>query len=172
MWLAPVRAPDRAILSRVDEPCQNKTRRRLGLAAGLTQFGVNLLELGPGAWSSQRHWHAHEDEFVYVVRGPVVLVTDAGETILGTGDCAAFKAGERDGHHLQNHGEATALILEVGTRGPAEPHAEYPDIDLRVTAQGYVRKDGTPQTIYFAKIMFWNADPAGHPDWNMSSPPG
>ena len=127
-----------------DEPCQNKTRRRLGLAAGLTQFGVNLLELGPGAWSSQRHWHAHEDEFVYVVRGPVVLVTDAGETILGTGDCAAFKAGERDGHHLQNHGEATALILEVGTRGPAEPHAEYPDIDLRVTAQGYVPKDGTP----------------------------
>ena len=85
-----------------DEPCQDKTRRRLGLAAGLTQFGVNLLELGPGAWSSQRHWHAHEDEFVYVVRGPVVLVTDAGETILDTGDCAAFKAGERDGHHLQN----------------------------------------------------------------------
>jgi uncharacterized cupin superfamily protein len=92
-----------------DEPCQNKTRRRLGLAAGLTQFGVNLLELGPGAWSSQRHWHAH-------VWGPVVLVTDAGETILDTGDCAGFKAGERDGHHLQNRGEATALILEVGTR--------------------------------------------------------
>ena len=127
-----------------DEPCQNKTRRRLGLAAGLTQFGVNLLELGPGAWSSQRHWHAHEDEFVYVVRGPVVLVTDAGETVLETGDCAGFKAGERDGHHLQNRGEATALILEVGTRGSGEPHAEYPDIDLRVTGQGYVRKDGTP----------------------------
>jgi uncharacterized cupin superfamily protein len=81
-----------------DEPCQDKTRRRLGLAAGLTQFGVNLLELGPGAWSSQRHWHAHEDEFVYVVRGPVVvLVTDAGETVLDTGDCAGFKAGESDG---------------------------------------------------------------------------
>ena len=127
-----------------DEPCQNKTRRRLGLAAGLTQFGVNLLELGPGAWSSQRHWHAHEDEFVYVVRGPVVLVTDAGETMLNTGDCAGFKAGERDGHHLQNRGEAMALILEVGTRGSAEPHAEYSDIDLRVIAQGYVRKDGTP----------------------------
>src|SRR5580692_2302345 len=82
-----------------DEPCQNKTRRRLGQVAGLTQFGVNLLELGPGAWSSQRHWHAHEDEFVYVLRGPVVLVTDAGDTVLQTGDCAAFKAGERDGHH-------------------------------------------------------------------------
>jgi uncharacterized cupin superfamily protein len=127
-----------------DEPCRNKTRRRLGLAAGLTQFGVNLLELGPGAWSSQRHWHAHEDEFVYVVRGPVVLVTNAGETILNTGDCAGFKAGERDGHHLQNRGEATALVLEIGIRGQGEPHAEYPDIDLRVTAQGYVHKDGAP----------------------------
>ncbi|MBV8337843.1 MAG: cupin domain-containing protein [Alphaproteobacteria bacterium] len=74
-----------------DEPCRNKTRRRLGLAAGLTQFGVNPLELGPGAWSSQRYWHAHEDESVYVARGPVVLVTDAGETILNTGDCAGFK---------------------------------------------------------------------------------
>ena len=94
-----------------DEPCRNKTRRRLGLAAGLSQFGVNLLELGPGAWSSQRHWHAHEDEFVYVVRGPVVLVTDAGEIVLDTGDCAGFKAGEPDGHHLQNRGEA------VGGRG-------------------------------------------------------
>jgi uncharacterized cupin superfamily protein len=99
--------------------------------------------LGPGAWSSQRHWHAHEDEFVYVVRGPVVLVTDAGEILLDIGDCAGFKAGEPDGHHLQNCGEATAMILEVGTRSP-EPHAEYPDIDLRVTAFGYVRKDGTP----------------------------
>ena len=59
-----------------DEPCRNKTRRRLGLAVGLTQFGVNLLELGPGAWSSQRHWHAREDEFVYIVRGRVVLVTE------------------------------------------------------------------------------------------------
>lgn len=127
-----------------DEPCRNKTRRRLGLAAGLTQFGVNLLELSPGTWSSQRHWHANEDEFVYIVRGPVVLVTDAGETILDTGDCAGFKAGERDGHHLQNRGEVSALILEVGTRSTGEPHAEYPDIDLRVTAQGYVHKDGTP----------------------------
>ena len=109
-----------------DEPCRNKTRRRLGMAAGLTQFGVNLLELGPGAWSSQCHWHAHEDEFVYVVRGPVVLVTDAGETVLDTGDCAGFKAGESDGHHLQNRGGATALILEVGTRGSGEPMPNSP----------------------------------------------
>ena len=100
-----------------DKPCENKTWRRLGHFAGLTQFGVNLLELGPGASSSQRHWHAHEDEFVFVLRGPVVLVTDGGDTVLDTGDCAGFKAGARDGHHLQNCGEAIALILEVGTRG-------------------------------------------------------
>ena len=143
MLQAPARARSR-YPKPFDEPCRNKTRRRIGLVAGLTQFGVNLLELRPGAWSSQRHWHAHEDEFVCVVRGPVVLVTDAGETILNTGDCAGFKAGERDGHHLQNRGAATALVLEVGTRGQGEPHAEYPDIDLRVTAQGYVHKDGTP----------------------------
>jgi uncharacterized cupin superfamily protein len=74
----------------------------------------------------------------------VVLVTDAGETILDTGDCAGFKAGARVGHHLQNRGQATALILEVGTTGSAEAHAEYRDIDLRVTTQGYVHKDGTP----------------------------
>jgi uncharacterized cupin superfamily protein len=116
----------------------------LGQVAGLTQFGVNLLELGPGSWSSQRHWHAHVDEFVYVLRGPVVLVTDAGETILDTGDCAGFKAGDSDGHHLQNRGQSIALILEVGTRSLGEPHAEYPDIDLQVNALGYVHKDGTP----------------------------
>jgi len=103
-----------------DEPCRDKTRRRLGLAAGLTQFGVNLLELGPGACSSQRHWHAHEDEFVYVVRG------------------------QCNGHHLQNRAASTALILESARGGQGNPHAEYPDIDLRVTEQGYVHKDGRP----------------------------
>ena len=76
-----------------DVPCQKRTWHRLGDAADLTQFGVNLLRLPPGAWSSQRHWHAHEDEFVYVLDGEVVLLTDAGEEILRAGDCAAFKAG-------------------------------------------------------------------------------
>ena len=143
MLLALARAPDRAIPSRStnlpeQDPASARARR------WPYQFGVNLLELGPGAWSSQRHWHAHEDEFVFVLRGPVVLVTDAGDTVLDTGNCAGFKAGERDGHHLQNRGAATALILEVGTRGSGEPHAEYPDIDLRVNAEGYVHKDGSP----------------------------
>lgn len=127
-----------------DRPCMNKTRRRLAVAAGLTQFGVNLLELEPGAWSSQRHWHAGVDEFVYVIRGAVVLVTDAGESLLREGDCAGFRAGEPDGHHLQNRGAETALILEIGTAGPAEMRAEYPDIDLRATPRGYVHKNGTP----------------------------
>lgn len=127
-----------------DEPCRRKSRRRLGLAAGLTQFGVNLLELQPGAWSSQRHWHPEADEFVYVVRGPVVLVTEAGETTLDTGDCAGFKAGEPDGHHLQNRGTEPALILEIGTGSPADLHTEYPDIDMRATPAGYVRKNDTP----------------------------
>src|SRR5450432_3893378 len=82
-----------------DAPCQARTRKRLGLAGGLTEFGVNLLTLPPGAWSSQRHWHSHEDEFVWVVAGEVVLVTDTGEETLRPGDCAAFKAGDPDGHH-------------------------------------------------------------------------
>ena len=118
---APVRAGSR-YPKPFDAPCQNKLRRRLGLAAGLTQFGVNLLELQPAAWSSQRHWHPGVDEFVYILRGPVVLVTDGGETLLETGDCAAFKAGVTDGHHLQNRGNETALVLEIGTAGPAEQH--------------------------------------------------
>ncbi len=74
-----------------DEPCRARERRRLGDAAGLTQFGVNLLRLSPGTWSSQRHWHLKQDEFVYVLAGEVVLVTDAGEEVLKAGDCAGFR---------------------------------------------------------------------------------
>src|SRR5258706_12786774 len=81
-----------------DAPCRARERRRLGDAAGLTQFGVNLLRLPPGAWSSQRHWHTHDDEFVYVLSGEVVLVTNDGEEILRAGDAAGFKAGESNGH--------------------------------------------------------------------------
>src|SRR6266513_3352291 len=80
----------------------NRIRQRLGDAGGLTQFGVNLLRLPPGAWSSQRHWHTGEDEFVYVVSGEVVLVTDAGEEVLRAGDAAGFPAGDTNGHCLQN----------------------------------------------------------------------
>ena len=131
-----------------DEPCRNRERRRLGDAAGLTQFGVNLLRLAPGVWSSQRHWHSHEDEFVYVVAGEVTLVTDAGIEVLRAGDAAGFKAGERNGHCLQNRSAADALVLEVGARAPTVDAATYPDIDLMFPAGGvparFTHRDGSP----------------------------
>jgi len=129
-----------------DVPCSRRLRQRLGDAAGLTDFGVNLLHLPPGCWSSQRHWHSAEDEFVYVIAGEVVLVTDSGEEVLRTGDCAGFKAGLRDGHHLQNRSAETAVLLEVGSRRVADDEGEYPDIDMRFLKgdAGYVRRDGEP----------------------------
>lgn len=126
-----------------DVPCTARARRRLGDAADLSDFGVNLLHLPPGFWSSQRHWHTVEDEFVYVLEGEVVLVTDAGEEVLRPGDCAGFKAGLQDGHHLQNRSQKAALLLEVGSRNPVDETA-YPDIDLHATERGYLHKDGTP----------------------------
>src|SRR5689334_11078882 len=130
-----------------DQPCLARERRRLGDAAGLTQFGVNLLRLKPGVWSSQRHWHIKEDEFVFVLQGEVVLVTDAGEEILKAGDCAGFKAGEENGHHLQNRSGSDVLLLEVGSRVQGDG-AFYPGIDLVYPAGGkpalYTHTDGTP----------------------------
>jgi uncharacterized cupin superfamily protein len=126
-----------------DQPCQDRERVRLGLSAGLSQFGVNLLRLPPGQWSSQRHYHSHEDEFIFVVEGEVVLVTDGGEETLRAGDSAGFPRGEPNGHHLQNRSQTTAVILEVGNNDEQDV-CEYPDIDLRANAVGYVHKDGTP----------------------------
>jgi len=126
-------------------PCLPRLRKRLGEAGGLTQFGVNLLTLPPGAWSSQRHWHSHEDEFVWVVEGEVTLVTDQGEEILSAGDCAAFKAGDPDGHHLINRSGRDALVLEVGNDDPRRDRCVYPDCDM-VAEPGedhYRRRDGT-----------------------------
>jgi uncharacterized cupin superfamily protein len=104
---------------------------------------VNLLRLPPGAWSSQRHWHAAEDEFVFVIEGEAVLVTDAGEELLRAGDSAGFKAGVKDGHHLQNRSPRDALILEVGSR-KLEDEGDYSDIDMRFTPAGFTHKDGRP----------------------------
>lgn len=126
-----------------DAPCRERKRVRLGVAAGITEFGVNQLHLAPGTWSSQRHYHSHEDEFIYVLAGEVVLVTDAGETVLRAGDCAGFPHGIADGHHLQNRSSAEAIVLEVGTNHP-EDVAEYPGLDLRATGDGFTHKDGTP----------------------------
>jgi uncharacterized cupin superfamily protein len=129
-----------------DAPCAARVRQRLGNAAGLTDFGVNRLRLPPGTWSSQRHWHSAEDEFVMVLEGEVLLVSDAGEELLRAGDCAGFKAGVRDGHHLQNRSSRDVIVLEVGSRKTAEDEGDYPDIDLRFPKGdlGYVHKDGTP----------------------------
>lgn len=128
-------------------PCVARARTALGDAAGLTQFGVNLLRLPPGAWSSQRHWESLEDEFVYVLAGEVVLVTDAGEEVLKPGDAAGFKAGVADGHCLQNRSGAEAVVLEVGSRVKGNT-ATYSDIDMLAQPEGspamYTRKDGTP----------------------------
>ena len=129
-----------------DEPCKARRRWKLGDAGGLSQFGVNLLRLPAGAWSSQRHWHTAEDEFVWVVEGEVVLVDNDGEQLLKAGDCAAFPAGVANGHHLQNRSGAEAVLLEMGSRRPAEDGCDYPDIDLMLTdgAVEYSHKDGTP----------------------------
>ena len=132
-----------------DEPCRERVWRRLGDAVGLTQFGVNLVTLRPGVWSSQRHWHAVEDEFVHIVQGEVLLVDDSGEQVMRAGDCAGFKAGERNGHHFINRSHADAVLLVVGGRGDAD-HGEYSDIDMKFLPGrysgkgGYVHKDGKP----------------------------
>jgi uncharacterized cupin superfamily protein len=130
-----------------DEPCRSRERKRLGDAAGLSQFGVNLLRLPPGAWSSQRHWHTGSDEFVYVVSGEVVLVTDGGEETLRAGDAAGFPAGDRNGHCLQNRSDSDAQVLEIGTRVSGDT-AYYNDIDMVAPAgrqpAPYTHRDGTP----------------------------
>ncbi|MBV8777381.1 MAG: cupin domain-containing protein [Alphaproteobacteria bacterium] len=129
-----------------DAPCRARERKRLGDAAGLTQYGVNLLRLPPGAWSSQRHWHTAGDELIYVVAGEVVLVTNDGEEVLHAGDAAGFKAGDDNGHCLQNRSTKDAQILEIGTRTEGDA-AYYPDIDM-VAPPGrkpapYTHRDGT-----------------------------
>lgn len=127
-----------------DRPCRARERTRLGDAAGLTQFGVNLLRLPPGAWSAQRHWHEGEDELVYVLSGEVLLVTDDGEEILKAGDCAGFKAGDKNGHCLQNRSADEARVLEIGTRVVGGDTAHYPECDLVARGRGYTHRDGTP----------------------------
>jgi uncharacterized cupin superfamily protein len=126
-----------------DAPCVARRRWRLAAAAGITQFGTSLLRLPAGAWSSQRHWHTREDELVYVLEGEVVLVTNDGEETLRAGDAAGFKAGDADGHHIQNRADREAVLLEIGTSHDDDT-VEYSDIDLRSLPSGYVRKDGTP----------------------------
>ncbi len=126
---------------------QGREKRVLGDVFGLTQFGVNLTTLAPGSASALRHWHAREDEFVFVVSGEITLVDDLGEHVLTPGMCAGFKAGVANGHCLVNKSAGTASYIEIGTRSPEEATA-YPDVDLKaVKVAGkwaYTKKDGTP----------------------------
>jgi len=130
-----------------DASLEGRAKRALGDPLGLTQFGVNLVTLAPGSWSSQRHWHAEEDEFVYVLEGEVTLVTDAGEQVLGPGMAAGFPAGRPDGHHLINRSDGLVLYLEVGTRAKTE-EAQYSDIDMMARKEAgrlvFMRKNGEP----------------------------
>lgn len=107
-----------------------RSRQRVGNAAGLTNFGVNLTTLEPGAQSALRHWHSHQDEFIYVVSGELVLITDEGETHLKSGTMAGFPAGVANGHHLVNQSGEIATYLEIGDRSPGD-RVEYPEHDLR-----------------------------------------
>ena len=125
-----------------DQAVAGRWVRRLAPPSGLTEIGVSLVRLEPGAWSSQRHWHEGEDEFLVMLSGAAVLIDEDGEHELAPGDCAAFPKGERNGHHVVNRGQAdcTFLCMSAG----ADAGGEYPDIDMRFTPAGYVHKDGTP----------------------------
>jgi|SRR5882672_3418826 len=124
-----------------------RRKRKLGDALGLKNFGVNLTTIPPGGMSALRHWHSREDEFIYVLRGELVLVTDAGEQVLKPGMCAGFPAGRADGHCLVNRTGRNAVYLEVGDRKPDDA-VTYPDDDIagQATPQGrrFNHKDGTP----------------------------
>jgi len=108
---------------------EGREKTALGDVAGLTQFGVNLTRLKPGAASSLRHWHEQEDEFIYVIEGEITLIEDGGATVLRPGDAAGFKAGVANGHQLVNKSSRDALYLEIGTRAKHE-RAHYSDVDL------------------------------------------
>ena len=133
-----------------DTPCKAREIQSPGDAAGLTQYGVNLVRLKPGVWTGQRHWHSHEDEFVWILEGEVILETNEGHETFKAGDCAGFAAGVPNAHHFRNEGDKDAVLLTIGTRS-AEDQCKYPDIDLHANPGRYtkgpsafVHKDGTP----------------------------
>lgn len=132
-----------------DGPCQSRLKRAVGNAGGLNQFGVLHVTLNPGAWSSQRHCHSAEDEFVYIISGHPTLINDHGETPLSPGDMTAHPAGDGNAHHIINKTDSDVVFIVVGTRAPHTDHARYPDIDLDLPPNGtaervYASKDGKP----------------------------
>lgn len=150
--LAASDVPPRTKPSNYPEPFASRVagrqRQALGDAFGLSNFGVNRTTLKPGAMSALRHWHAVQDEFIYVLSGNPTLVTDAGETVLQPGMCIGFRAGEPDGHHLVNLSEEDVVYLEVGDRSPGDS-GSYPDDDLKAVLENdgkwrFLHKDGSP----------------------------
>ena len=126
-----------------DAPVAGRWYRRLAPPAGLTMMGASHVVLKPGAWSSQRHWHAGQDELVVMLSGEAVLVEDAGETVIRPGDVLAWPAGARNGHHLQNRTDEDCVFVAISAGAREGDSGEYPDIDMVFDAQGYARKDGS-----------------------------
>lgn len=128
------------------EAVQGRARAVLGNLFGLNQFGVNMVTLAPGSWSSHRHWHEGEDEFIYILEGEVLLTDDAGDHLMTAGQCAGFKAGNGNGHHLRNVGLKPVTYLEMGTR-LQDDRAHYSDVDMQAVKAGgqfrFLRKDGS-----------------------------
>ena len=126
-----------------DQEVAGRWYRRLAPATGLTDFGASHVVLKPGAWSSQRHWHDGEDEFLVMLSGEAVLVEDEARSVLRAGDIAAWPKGTGNGHHLRNESESDCSFVVVG--GGTNTGGGYSDIDMLFTADNrYVHKDGTP----------------------------
>ena len=130
-----------------DQQMLGRSSCQLGTLGGLSQFGVNLVTLQPGAKSSLRHWHEEEDEFAMVIEGVLWLVEDAGEWEMGAGECVAWPAGKANGHHLVNRSDRIARFLVVGTQSPNE-RATYTEVDMKVSLidgrARFTRRDGSP----------------------------
>ena len=128
---------------------KERHKQALGDAVGLTQFGVNITRIAPGAASSLRHYHEQEDEFIYMLEGELVLIENDGEVVLTAGDCAGFKANSGNAHRLINRSTKDAVYFEVGTRSPHD-RVHYPDVDLLLerdkTGRRYLHKSGEPYT--------------------------
>lgn len=126
---------------------EGRDKTQLGDLFGLTNFGINLTRLAPGAISALRHYHEKQDEFVYILQGEATLITDEGETQMSPGMCAGFKAGSGNAHHLINRTSNDVIYLEIGDRTP-ETKATFPDDDIQgVQIDGkwsVTHKDGTP----------------------------
>jgi uncharacterized cupin superfamily protein len=128
-----------------DGPVLARSRLAVAAAGGLCQFGANLVTLAAGGWSSQRHWHTHEDEMLVMLAGEAVLVEDDGEVLLKPGDIACFPAGVPNGHHLQNRSALPCQFLAVGTDRIEVDECHYPDIDMHLDPSGFRRKSERPK---------------------------